>query len=51
MNVNFGLNDYERLKYMLKMASQLKLKKREDMLLKKYPERKAQILEQIQKIQ
>lgn len=39
MNINFGLTDYGRLKYMLKMADLLKDKKKYETLMKEEKEK------------
>ena len=50
MNINMGLSEYGRLRYMLRMADQLKLKKRLDKIKKKYPERTEQCDKEIAKV-
>lgn len=49
MNINFGLTDYGRLKYMLKMADLLKEKKKYETMAKEEPDKAAKHQEMIQK--
>ena len=40
MNINFGLQEYGRMTYMLKMADLLRVKKRNEILMKENPDKK-----------
>jgi hypothetical protein len=47
MNVNFGLSNYKNIDFMMKMANQLKLKKRLNMLRKENPNKETYYKAQI----
>ena len=51
MNVNFGLSDYGRMRYMLKMADLLTLQKKEEIRMTKEPHNSELCKKKIQEIQ
>lgn len=51
MNINFGLTDYGRMTYMLRMADQLKIKKRLEILVKDDPSSSAKYQKKIEEVE
>lgn len=51
MSLHFGLSDYGRMRYMLEMADELKLKKKFETMISEEPENKDKYQKEVDKTQ